>query len=117
MPGAGPSPGAPVPPLPLLGVAPPLIGPRLPDPQALTDLRAGIGKLLDAAERDPIVGRELNPIIKTLMEARAKLTQPPKPSREEAAAGAGPLDKTPQGDVGGIPIQALLPRLAGIGMR
>ena len=110
--------GAPVPPLPMLGVAPPPLGPRLPDPQALTDLRQGIEKLLDAAEKDPMVGRALNPIIMMLMEASKKLRQPPKPSREEADAGdMEPLDRTPMGDIGGIPLPALLPRLAGLGMR
>lgn len=117
MPGEGPGPGAPAP-LPLVGVAPPPIGPRLPDPQALTDLRQGIEKLLDAAEKDPLVGKEINPIIEKLMGASKKLRQPPKPSREEAAAGfGGPLDQTPPGDVAGIPLPTMLPRLAGLGQR
>lgn len=117
MPMAGPQPGTPVTPLPFMGIAPPPIGPRLPDPQALAELRAGIEKLLNAAEKDPLVGRVLNPIIETLMKARQRLTQPPTPPREEGSAGMAPLDHTPSGDVRGMPLSVLLPRLAGVGMR
>lgn len=88
----------------------------MPSPKSLDDLRAGIDKLLDAGH-DPIVARALNPLIEQLMGEYQKLRQPPKPSREEVAAGLGPLDKTPEGDVGGIPLQQLLPRLSGIGAR
>ena len=105
------------PPLPMLGVAPPPVGPRMPNPLALADLRAGISKLLDAAEKDPLVGRALNPIIRTLMDARTKLMSPPKPSRDEAPGSTEPLDQTPQGDVGGTPLSALLPQILGAGTR
>lgn len=113
----------PLPPMaapPMLGVAPPPVGPRVPDPRAIADLKAGIAKLLDAADKDPIlVAPALNPIIKTLIGVRAKLLEPPKPTREEAEyPDAGPLDHTPQGDVlGGNPLLSVLPRLMGAGMR
>ena len=109
---------------PMLGVPPPPIGLRLPDPRAITDLKAGIAKLLDAAEKDPgLVGKAINPLIRQLIDARTKLLEPPKPPkppRQEAEdADEGPLDQTPGGDVStGTPALSALPRLMGLpGMR
>lgn len=105
---------------PMLGVAPPPVGPRLPDPRAIADLKAGIAKLLDAAEKDPVVAKALNPIIQSLIQARAKLLEPPKPADEEAEdVDSGPLDRSPAGEgaTGGTPILSALPRLMGLGAR
>lgn len=116
MPLAGPL--APIPAPPLVGVAPPPVGPRLPDPKAIADLKAAIAKLLDAAEKDPMVAKRLNPVIQTLIKVRGELLTPPTPDREEAEdADGGPLDSTPPGMLGqgGTPILSALPRLIGAG--
>lgn len=121
LPDAGPQPGQPMPPLPMLGVAPPPIGPRPPSPTILDAAAKANVALMELAkiienEADARASKIFNPLLQQALEARKEYAQPPKPSREEGASG-GPLDQTPQGDVGGTPLPDLLPRLAGIGMR
>lgn len=115
-----PPPGGarPATPLPLMGLAPPPVGPRVPDPMAIADLRAGITKLMDASQKDRMVAKLINPSIRELIGAQQQLSKPPKASREESeAGGAGPLDQTPEGDVGGTPMPEILARLVGAGAR
>lgn len=103
-------------PLPMAGIAPPPMGPRVPDPFALQDMKAGIGKLLDAADKDPMmIGKKLNPVILTLIKLRDEINTPPTPPQEEAdQAPAGPLDQTPIGaGLNGTP-PAAVPRLLGL---
>lgn len=122
MPSPGPSPGAPVPPLPLMGVAPPPIGPIMPNPQILEASAKANVALMELAKIIENLGdargaKIFNPLLRQALDAREEYAKPPKPSREEVAAGLGPLDQTPTGDVGGISLPAILPRLAGLGQR
>lgn len=112
MPVAGPFPPVGASP-PMLGVPPAPVGPRMPDPRAIQDLKAGIAKLLDAAEKDPIVAKELNPLIQQAIRIRAKLLTPPKPSSDEDEDAE--LDQSPTGARPDLhSVAAALPQLMGM---
>lgn len=123
MPVAGPFPPIVAP--PMLGVAPPPVGPRTVDPRVIAAIKDAITKLLGVVdlEKDEGLKRHVDkliaPLIKQAIQVRHQLSEPPTLDREEDEdAEIGPLDRTPAGAgaSGGTPILSALPRLMG-GMR
>jgi len=107
----------------MLGVPPPPIGPRTVSPAVIGAVKEAIVKLLSVVdlERDEGLKRYVDklvaPLIKHAIQVRHELSEPPKPSRDEAEdSESGPLDRTAAGlpGGGGKPILSALPQLMGL---
>lgn len=120
----------PGPPILVPGVAPPPVGPRLPNPQALDGLKNAtrslfdvVGQLAKIAELEPllakdvasVIGEHLNGGLEALTTIVKKSVQGPSSPRRAADGSGGPLDRTPSGvgaDGGTPPVS--LPQLMGL---